>query len=78
VKTAVSIPDEIFEAAEHVARRLGLSRSELYARALGEYLRAHRAEGVTKALDSVYAKEDSELDDVLAELQARSLRRERW
>ncbi|CAA9451760.1 MAG: hypothetical protein AVDCRST_MAG78-3485 [uncultured Rubrobacteraceae bacterium] len=44
-KTAVSIPDELFESAEGLARRLGMTRNELYAEALRDYLREHRGRG---------------------------------
>ena len=78
MKTAISIPDPTFEAAEAVARRLGLSRSALYARAVEEFVRAHRGEGVTAALDAVYATEESTLDPVLDHLQVASLTKEDW
>ena len=78
MKTAISIPDPLFEAAEAVARRLGLSRSALYARAVDAFVRAHRGKGVTEALDAVYATEESALDPVLGQLQASSLCREDW
>lgn len=76
MKTAVSIPDALFESAEGLARRLGMSRSELYAKALGEYLEEHGGEGITERLDEVYGGgEGGEpgLDPVLARLQGRSL-----
>lgn len=78
MKTAISIPQPIFEAAEQVARRLRLSRSELYARALAAYLDAHRGERVTEELNRVYAGVDSRLDPVLERMQAESLGREKW
>ncbi|MFN6519364.1 MAG: ChpI protein [Nostoc sp. CreGUA01] len=62
MKTAISIPDPLFEAAEQFAKRMGLSRSQLYAVALQEYLQTHKREQVTKQLDAVYADEDSSLD----------------
>ena len=49
MKTAISIPDETFEAAETLAGRLGLSRSELYATAVAEYLARHRTAGCARA-----------------------------
>ena len=76
VKTAVSIPDGLFESAEGFARRQGMSRSELYASALREYLAEHKAEGITERLDAVYAgqgAEESRLDPVLGRMQAESL-----
>ncbi|MDP9480487.1 MAG: hypothetical protein M3R38_33305 [Actinomycetota bacterium] len=73
MKTAVSIPDELFESAEGLARRLGMTRSELYAKALRDYLREHRGEGITERLDEVYGAEESSLDPIVAALQERSL-----
>lgn len=79
VKTAVSIPNELFESADGLAKRLGMTRSELYARALREYLREHRGEGITERLDEVYgAEEDGGLDPVMTRLQQRSLPEDEW
>ncbi len=78
MKTAVSIPDELFESAEGLARRLGMTRSELYAKALRDYLREHRGEGITERLDEVYGAEESALNPVVAKLQERSLPDDEW
>jgi antitoxin MazE6 len=80
VKTAVSIPDRVFESAEELAARLGVSRSELYARALAVLVEKHREDLITARLNQVYARdgEDSSLDRNVAELQRRSLPRGRW
>ncbi|MFO0685917.1 MAG: hypothetical protein U0234_27910 [Sandaracinus sp.] len=55
MKTAVSIPDPIFLRADAQAKRLGVSRSELYARALDAYARADDDSWVTRAYDEAYA-----------------------
>lgn len=76
MKTAISIPDGLFESAEGFARRQGMTRSELYARALDAYLAEHKAEGITERLDVVYAGEsakESRLDPLLERMQADSL-----
>ncbi len=78
MKTAISIPDSIFKAAEKLARRLGFSRSELYTKAVIEYLQKHRDEGVTRKLDEVYNKKSSELDPVVHILQSVSIDEEDW
>jgi metal-responsive CopG/Arc/MetJ family transcriptional regulator len=78
MKTAISISDPLFEAAEQFAKRMGLSRSELYGAALREYLQAHKRDHLTEQLDAVYADEDSSLDPFFTELQARTLSRETW
>jgi len=78
MKTAISLPDPVFEAAEVLAHRLGMSRSQLYAEAVEAFVRSHRGQGVTEALNRVYADEPSELDPALAALQAASLPAEEW
>ena len=80
MKTAISIPDETFEAAEQFAKRLGLSRSELYATAVAEYLARHRAAGIRERLDAVYEieHESARLEAVMAGIQQDSVGREDW
>ena len=73
MKTAISLPDELFESADALAERLGLSRSELYATAVAEYLAKHRDEDVTARLNSVFAEETSGIDPKLRSAQALSL-----
>lgn len=53
MKIAVSVPDRIFELAERLARRLKMSRSRLYSRALDEYIARHDPDAVTEAVDRV-------------------------
>ncbi|AFZ24225.1 putative transcriptional regulator with CopG/Arc/MetJ DNA-binding domain and metal-binding domain [Cylindrospermum stagnale PCC 7417] len=78
MKTAISIPDPLFEAAEEFAKRMGLSRSQLYAVALQEYLQEHKRDQITKQLDVVYADEDSSLDPLFVRLQAHTISEENW
>jgi len=53
MKTAVSIPDDLFEQAERLARRIGATRSGLYSRAVREYVARHAPDEVTAAMDRV-------------------------
>jgi metal-responsive CopG/Arc/MetJ family transcriptional regulator len=69
MKTAVSIPDAIFDAAERVSKRLGVSRSRLYTMAIERIIKSRRSRGVQEALDAVYEKQNSRLDRVLAAMQ---------
>jgi metal-responsive CopG/Arc/MetJ family transcriptional regulator len=78
MKTAISIPDPVFSEAERLGKRLNISRSQLYAKAVEKYIAQHRKLGVTEALDRVYADEASELDEVSQVLQFRSLPRNNW
>ncbi len=73
VRTAVSIPDPVFAAAEQLATRLGISRSRLYTRALSELLERRRDDRITEKLDRIYAHQPSSLDRVLAQFQTTSL-----
>ncbi len=78
MKTAISIPDSVFAAAEATSRRLGMSRSEFYAKAVQAFVEVHLATGVTERLNEVYADESSVLDPALARMQFASLPRESW
>jgi len=74
MKTAVSIPDPVFRAADQLARRMHVSRSELYARALVRMLEQEDDASITARLNELYAVEDSSMDPVLEELQRQALR----
>ncbi|NOY62443.1 MAG: hypothetical protein GXP10_04690 [Gammaproteobacteria bacterium] len=78
MKTAISIPDPIFQAAEGLAHRLGISRSELYAEAVAEYMKSHKNRNVTKKLNEIYGDEPSSLDEELHAMQVRSIVKEEW
>jgi metal-responsive CopG/Arc/MetJ family transcriptional regulator len=78
MKTAISLPDPLFQAAEELARGLGMSRSELYARALEAFLCGHRKAAITQHLNEVYKDQPSELDPVIAAIQSVSLSRDDW
>ena len=79
MKTAISIPDPVFKAAERLARRLGLSRSELYVRAVTDYLEEHKGQKVTELLDEIYEGiEDNELDTGFKRAQMKSIDKEKW
>lgn len=80
MKTAISIPDPIFESAEKLARRLGMSRSQFYAEAVDALVEKHRYHGVKEQLDAVYETnpEASSLGQDLEALQFQSLDEEEW
>ena len=78
MKTAISLPDVLFKSADKLAKRLGLSRSELYARALEEYVAKHRGRKVTARLNQVYSTGHAHLESAVCEAQARSIETSEW
>ena len=78
MKTAISIPDKVFESAEQLAHRIGMSRSELYVTALKNFLERHRDDKVTEKLNEIYDGESFKLDPALQSMQTRSLRKRTW
>lgn len=78
MKTAVSIPDPVFEQAERLARRLKRSRSELYSRALAEYLARHAPDQVTEEMNQAIAAVEEPVDAFAAVAGRRALRRAEW
>jgi metal-responsive CopG/Arc/MetJ family transcriptional regulator len=78
MKVALSIPDHLFESAETLAKRMGVSRSSLYAAALADYVAKHQTRKVTARLDEVYATGEGGLDPSVRRAQARSLSRDSW
>ena len=78
MKIALSIPDDVFESGETLSKRLGVSRSRLYATALAEFVAKNRGRKITERLNAVYGSEDSRLPRAVKRLQSRSLTRESW
>src|SRR5262249_23478410 len=78
MKTAVSLPDEVFRAAERHARRQRKSRSQLYAEALSEYLSRHGADEVTEAMNQVVDQLKEAPDPFVTAAARRILKRSEW
>ncbi len=78
MKTAISIPDDLFAEAEAAARRLHVSRSELYATAMEQFLKQDSESAITKRLNEIYERHSAKLDPVLHRAQMKSLKKESW
>jgi len=78
MKTAISIPEETFRNAEALARHLSISRSQLYSRAITEYVSRHAPDRVTEALDRVYGEIGEETDRFVTEASRRILEQTEW
>lgn len=78
MKTAVSIPDDVFEKAERLARRMKKSRSELFSHALTEYVARHAPDHVTETMNQVYDEIGAEPDAFVSAASRRVLERSEW
>ncbi len=77
MKTAISIPDDVFADAEHLARELKKSRSRLYGDAVREYVARHSADSITESLDRLCDEVDARSDFALTAAR-RTLERSDW
>ena len=78
MKTAVSIPDRVFEETEQLARIMCKSRSEVYSLALAEYFARHAPEYVTEAFDRVCSEVGEGTDEFVSAAARRLLERSQW
>ena len=78
MKTAVSIPDDVFEEAERLARRMKKSRSELYSRALADFVACHAQDRVTEAMNQTCEKLGEDTDGFVSAAANRILERSEW
>jgi len=78
MKTAISIPDEVFAEAERLAAELQTSRSRLYSRALREFVARHSPDRVTEAMNRVVDEVGSEVDDLTRRASKRILEQVEW
>jgi metal-responsive CopG/Arc/MetJ family transcriptional regulator len=78
MKTAVSIPDDVFEGAERLARRTRKSRSQVFSDALREYVARHAASEVTEAMNRGCAELGNPKDSFVSAAPRRVLKRSEW
>jgi predicted transcriptional regulator len=78
MKTAVSMPDDLFRQAEAAARRLRVSRSQLYAVAIAEFLDRRQTNAVTERLNELYSRQPAKVDGALHCAQLKSLDKDSW
>lgn len=79
MKTAISLPDDLFRAAERQAKRMRKSRSQLYAEAIEEFLARHSPDEVTEAMNKVIDQlPDEKGDPFVREAARRTLERSEW
>jgi len=78
MKTAVSIPDQVFAQAERLARRTGKSRSYVFSSALREYIARHSPDDVTEAMNRVCDAVGDQHDSFVSQAARRTLERTEW
>ncbi|MEQ1948081.1 MAG: hypothetical protein ABL995_12880 [Bryobacteraceae bacterium] len=78
MKTAVSIPDDVFQGAERLAKRTRKSRSQIYSEAVREYVSRHSPDEVTEAYDRLCAELGQPADNFELEAARRTLKRVEW
>jgi predicted transcriptional regulator len=77
MKTAISIPDRVFQDAERLAERLRKSRSQMYSEAIAEYVARHEPD-LTAQINAVCEEVDTRPDPFVAEAARRILQRSEW
>lgn len=78
MKTAISLPDQVYRDADRLARRMQKSRSRIYTEALELYLAKHDANGITDALNAVHGERDTDLASDLKAAAVQTLQRSEW
>jgi metal-responsive CopG/Arc/MetJ family transcriptional regulator len=78
MKTAISVPDDVYERAERFARRERRSRSEVYSTAVREYVARHEPDVVTEALNDVIADISPEVDPFVLAAGRQLLAQSEW
>jgi len=78
MKVAVSVPDNIFEAAERLAKQRSVPRSQIFSEALAAYIESRGSEAVTSKLNEVYGEQAIVVDPGLAQAQLDSISHEAW
>jgi metal-responsive CopG/Arc/MetJ family transcriptional regulator len=82
MKTAISLPDRLYEDAEKTAKSMGIPRSQLFALALEEFINHHKTERITEQLNKVYGKMKDEkhltIDDISLEAMRELTKNDTW
>jgi metal-responsive CopG/Arc/MetJ family transcriptional regulator len=76
MKIAISVPDNLFSAADRYAKNHGYSRNRLFAEAVAQYLEQHPTDHITQELNEGYTTESAELDPTLTAIQSSSIEKE--
>ncbi|QEN09154.1 ChpI protein [Oceanispirochaeta crateris] len=80
MKTAISIPDQLFNEAEVTAKQLGLARSQLYVKAIKEFIEHHNKDRITEKLNDIYSvqNDDNDLSNIGVEQLRKATENDTW
>jgi metal-responsive CopG/Arc/MetJ family transcriptional regulator len=78
MKTAISIPDKLFKAADQYAKSHGFSRSHVFAKAIAQFLEQHPSDHITRQLNEIYSEESAKLNETISTMQFNSIEKEEW
>lgn len=78
MKTAISVPNDVFELSERLAKKLKVSRSRIFAMGVKKLAEEHDDDEVTARLNEFYSKERAEIDPVVMKMAALSLPNDEW
>jgi hypothetical protein len=78
MKTAISVPNDVFELSEKLAKKLKISRSAVFAMGVKKLAEEHDEEDLIAQINRVCEKVDTSLDPAVREYQSRMLRQEKW
>jgi antitoxin MazE6 len=78
MKTAISVPNDVFELSERLAKKLKVSRSQIFAMGVRKLGEEYDDDEITAKLDEFYSKEKAEIDPVIMKMAALSLPKDEW
>jgi len=78
MKTAISLPDDLFVLADQFAKNLGISRSEFYATAVRAFIVAQQREDLSDRINAAYANLDTTLPEDIAKITRQKLLEVEW
>ncbi|MDQ3634222.1 MAG: hypothetical protein M3405_06895 [Acidobacteriota bacterium] len=78
MKTAISVPDDIFELSEKLAKQLKVSRSKIFAMGVKKLAEEYDDDEITKQLNEFYENDPVELDPIIMQMALMSLPKEEW
>jgi len=82
MKTAISIPDDLFATVKEMSKKLSISRSQFFARAVRDYIAKQKNKDLFETLNEVYSevdtKQEVEIRKQSKRYYAKLLKTEKW